>query len=115
MSMDSVRFRGALAGLLMVGAALASGTAIASADFLHPTAQDEAYLAKIKSLGFGDTVPGFSYNAFFIPMGPSICSAKKTESPDEITHNLQVSFKGSAWENGNFAGLRDAAESVYCP
>ncbi|ORV85878.1 hypothetical protein AWC11_18360 [Mycobacterium interjectum] len=93
---------------VMVGAALAVSTAIASAD-----STDDAYLAKLKNLGF--SWPSAS-DSDMIAMGHAVCADRMAgKTPDAIAADLHSSISAKGFSFADMTGWVSAAESTYCP
>jgi hypothetical protein len=93
---------------VMVGAALTTGTAIASAD-----ATDDAYFAKLHNLGF--TWPSSS-DSDMIAMGHAVCADRMAgKTPDAIAADLHASMSAKGFSFADMTGWVSAAESTYCP
>lgn len=97
-----------LAAPVIVGAALATSTAIASAD-----STDDAYLAKLHNLGF--TWPS-SNDSDMIAMGHAVCADRMAgKTPDEIASDLHSNMSSKGFSFADMTGWVSAAESTYCP
>ncbi len=93
---------------VMVGAALTASTAIASAD-----STDDAYLAKLKTLGF--SWPS-SADSDMIAMGHAVCADRMAgKTPDAIASDLHSSMSAKGFSFADMTGWVSAAESTYCP
>jgi hypothetical protein len=93
---------------VIVSAALASGTAIAMAD-----STDDAYLAKLKNLGF--SWPSSS-DSDMIAMGHAVCADRMAgKTPDAIASDLHSSMSAKGFSFADMTGWVSAAESTYCP
>ena len=93
---------------VMVGAALTASTAIASAD-----STDDAYLAKLKTLGF--SWPS-SADSDMIAMGHAVCADRMAgKTPDAIATDLHSSMSAKGFSFADMTGWVSAAESNYCP
>jgi Protein of unknown function (DUF732) len=93
---------------VIVGAALTASTAIASAD-----ATDDAYLAKLKNLGF--SWPSSS-DYDMIAMGHAVCTDRMAgKTPDAIAADLHSSMSAKGFSFADMTGWVSAAESTYCP
>lgn len=93
---------------VMVGAALTTGTGIALAD-----STDDAYIAKLKTLGF-------SWNSGadsdMISIGHQICSDRMAgKTPDAIASDIHSTLSSKGYSFADVTGMVSAAESVYCP
>jgi hypothetical protein len=92
----------------IIGAALTTGTAIATAD-----ATDDAYLAKLKNLGFSWQSGA---DSDIIGMGHGICSDRLAgKTPDAIAADLHGQLSSKGYSFADITGMVSAAESVYCP
>jgi hypothetical protein len=93
---------------VIIGAALTTGTAVASAD-----ANDDAYLAKLKNLGFAWQSGS---DSDLIGLGHSICSDRMAgKTPDAIAADLHSGMSSKGFSFADMTGWVSAAESVYCP
>jgi Protein of unknown function (DUF732) len=93
---------------VIIGAALTTGTAVATAD-----ANDDAYLAKLKNLGF---VWQSGSESDLIGLGHSICSDRMAgKTPDAIASDLHSGMSSKGFSFADMTGWVSAAESVYCP
>jgi hypothetical protein len=93
---------------VIIGAALTTGTGVASAD-----ANDDAYLAKLKNLGF---VWQSGSDSDLIGLGHSICSDRMAgKTPDAIAADLHSGMSSKGFSFADMTGWVSAAESVYCP
>jgi hypothetical protein len=81
---------------VIIGAALTAGTAVASAD-----TDDDAYLSKLKNLGF-------TWQS-----GSDSDIIGKT--PDAIAADLHGQLSSKGYSFADITGWVSAAESVYCP
>ena len=106
--MSSYRWLTKLTIPLMIGAALTTGTAVATAD-----ANDDAYLSKLRNLGFSWQSGS---DADIIGMGHSICSDRLAgKTPDAIASDLHGQLSSKGYSFADITGWVSAAESVYCP
>jgi Protein of unknown function (DUF732) len=106
--MSTPRWLAKLAIPVMVGAALTASTAIASAD-----STDDAYLAKLKTLGF--SWPSSS-DSDMIAMGHAVCADRMSgKTPDAIASDLHSSMSAKGFSFADMTGWVSAAESTYCP
>jgi hypothetical protein len=106
--MSAPRWLAKLTIPVMVSAALASGTAIAMAD-----STDDAYLAKLKNLGF--SWPSSS-DSDMIAMGHAVCADRMAgKTPDAIASDLHSSMSAKGFSFADMTGWVSAAESTYCP
>jgi Protein of unknown function (DUF732) len=106
--MSAPRWLAKLAIPVMVGAALTASTAIASAD-----STDDAYLAKLKTLGF--SWPSSS-DSDMIAMGHAVCADRMSgKTPDAIATDLHSSMSAKGFSFADMTGWVSAAESTYCP
>ena len=106
--MLSTRWASRLAAPVLVGAALAATTAIASAD-----STDDAYLTKLHNLGF--TWPS-SNDSDMIAMGHAVCADRMAgKTPDAIAADLHSSMSSKGFSFADMTGWVSAAESTYCP
>ena len=81
---------------------------VASAD-----ANDDAYLSKLKDLGFNWHSGS---DADIIGMGHSICSDRLAgKTPDAIAADLRGQLSSKGYSFADITGWVSAAESVYCP
>lgn len=106
--MSAPRWLAKLTIPLMVGAALTASTAIASAD-----STDDAYLAKLKNLGF--SWPSSS-DSDMIAMGHAVCADRMAgKTPDAIAADLHSNMSSKGFSFADMTGWVSAAESTYCP
>ena len=106
--MSSRRWLTKLTIPVIFGAALTTGTATAFAD-----ANDDAYLAKLKNLGF---TWQSGADSDMIGMGHSICSDRLAgKAPDAIAADLHSQLSSKGYSFADLTGWVSAAESVYCP
>jgi hypothetical protein len=93
---------------VMVGAALTASTAIASAD-----STDDAYLAKLKNLGFSWPSAG---DSDMIALGHAVCADRMAgKTPDAIAADLHSGMSSKGFTFADMTGWVSAAESTYCP
>jgi Protein of unknown function (DUF732) len=93
---------------LIISAALTTGTAVATAD-----SSDDAYLSKLKNLGF---TWQSGADSDIIGMGHSICSDRLAgKTPDAIAADLHGQLSSKGYSFADITGMVSAAESVYCP
>jgi hypothetical protein len=92
----------------MVGAALITSASIAAADTV-----DDAYLAKLRALGF--TWPP-DHDGYIINLGHRICIDRLTGwMPDQIAQDVHSYFNSQGLTIGDVSSIVSAAESTYCP
>lgn len=92
----------------MVGAALITSVATAAADTI-----DDAYLAKLRTLGF--TWPP-DHDGYMINLGHHICIDRLTGwTPDQIAQDVHGAFASEGLSIGDVSSMVNAAESTYCP
>jgi hypothetical protein len=92
----------------MVGAALTTGTAIASAD-----STDNAYITKLHNLGFTWSSGG---DSDMVAIGHQICTDRMSgETPDAIASDIHSTLGSKGYSFADVTGMVSAAESVYCP
>jgi Protein of unknown function (DUF732) len=93
---------------VMVGAALTTGTAIAMAD-----STDDAYIAKLKSLGF---TWNSGADSDMVGVGHQICADRMAgKTPDAIAADIHSTLSSKGYSFADVTGMVSAAESVYCP
>ncbi|OBA76982.1 hypothetical protein A5641_19640 [Mycobacterium sp. 1554424.7] len=106
--MSAPRWLAKLTIPVMVSAALTASTAIASAD-----STDDAYLAKLKNLGF---TWQSGADSDMVSMGHSICADRMAgKTPDVIASDLHSQLASKGYSFADLTGMVSAAESVYCP
>ena len=106
--MSAPRWLAKLTIPVMVCAALSASTAIASAD-----GTDDAYLAKLKNLGF--SWPSSS-DSDMIAMGHAVCADRMAgKTPDAIASDLHSGMSAKGFSFADMTGWVSAAESTYCP
>ncbi|OIN80702.1 DUF732 domain-containing protein [Mycobacterium malmoense] len=106
--MFSSRWLAKLTIPMMVGAALTTGTAIAMAD-----STDDAYIAKLQSLGFNWSSGGESD---MISIGHQICADRMAgKTPDAIASDIHSTLSSKGYSFADVTGMVSAAESTYCP
>ncbi|MCV7100586.1 DUF732 domain-containing protein [Mycobacterium palustre] len=92
----------------MLGAALTSGAAIATAD-----STDDTYLAKLKNLGFAWNSGAESD---MVSIGHQICADRMAgKTPDGIASDIHSTLSSKGYSFADVTGMVSAAESVYCP
>ena len=93
---------------VIVSAGLTAGTAIAAAD-----STDDAYLAKLRHLGFSWNS---SSDSDMISMGHAVCADRMAgKTPDAIAGDLHSSMSAKGFTFADMTGWVSAAESTYCP
>jgi hypothetical protein len=106
--MSSPRWLARLSVPLMVGAALITSASVAAADTI-----DDAYLAKLRALGF--TWPP-DHDGYMINLGHHICIDRLTGwTPDQIAQDVHSSFDSEHLTIGDVSSMVSAAESTWCP
>jgi Protein of unknown function (DUF732) len=106
--MPSLRWLARLTIPIMVGAALVSSAAIATAD-----AADDAYLAQLRALGF--TWPP-DHDAALTGMGRLICDDLGWGwTYDSIAQHVHATLDSRNVTFGNVRSMVSLAHSTYCP
>ena len=106
--MSSHRWLTKLTIPVIIGAALTTGTAVATAD-----STDDTYLSKLKNLGFTWQQGA---DSDIIGMGHGICSDRLAgKTPDAIAADLHSQLSAKGYSFADITGMVSAAESVYCP
>jgi len=106
--MSSPRWLAALSIPVMVGAALITASAVAVAD-----ATDDAFIAKLHSLGF--TWPAGD-DSDIVSMGHQICADRSAgKTPDAIAQDIHSTLGPKGITFADVTSMVSAAESTYCP
>lgn len=93
---------------VIIGAALTTGTAIASAD-----ATDDTYLGKLHTLGFSWSSES---DSDMVSIGHQICADRNSgKTPDAIAQDIHSTLGAKGYSFADVTGMVSAAESTYCP
>jgi len=106
--MTSPRWLAALAVPVMMGAALVTGTAPATADPVN-----DAYLAQLRDQGF-TWPPG--HESALIGMGLLVCDDLGWGwTPDQIAQHVHANLDPRNVTLGNIGAMVNIAHATYCP
>jgi Protein of unknown function (DUF732) len=94
---------------VMVGAALLTSAAIATAD-----APDDPYLAHLRALGY-TWAP--DHDPALISLAHAVCFDRWTlgHTPDRIAQDVHATVSSEGFAFGDVTNLVNAAETAYCP
>jgi hypothetical protein len=94
--------------VIIAAATITTSTAIAAAD-----ATDDAFIAKMHSLGV--TWPQ-GEDSIAVAMGHAICADRNAgNTPDQVASEVHKSLNGKGFTYQDATAIVSAAESTYCP